>query len=278
VNENSAASLGAVAGTGLLLGLLILIFPIDRLAGDYRVRLFAGVNILFILLCTVGGFSSIIAYTVTPMIRAWNRASIFISFGSLMLCLLLLDRCLWTKIDRRRLPWLPPTVAVALMTVGVLDQAVPYCRSCIEGARQAYRNDLKFATMLEQMLPAGSGIYQLPYMPMPETPKLVDLPDYGHFEIQLHSKQLKWSYGGMKGRAGDLFFRKLAGEPIAAQVDTLLRWGFKAIVVDRRGYVDRGSGVESAISTVTAKPPLLLSADGHLSAFELAPRPRPQPR
>ena len=46
-------------------------------------------------------------------------------------------------------------------------------------------------------------IFQMPYRPFPEAPALGAIADYDLFRGYLHSDDLRWSYGIVKGRGED---------------------------------------------------------------------------
>ena len=49
----------------------------------------------------------------------------------------------------------------------------------------------------------GAMVFQLPYRRFPETQPLARMADYDLMRGYLHSDDLRWSYGFMKGRPGD---------------------------------------------------------------------------
>jgi hypothetical protein len=88
VNENQAASLGILVGCGFLLLLYWAFVPPNRGQRDDGTALhlpvsLARLNLVFVLLGTIGGFGSLMAFTVLPEIRAYSRISIYIAFASI---------------------------------------------------------------------------------------------------------------------------------------------------------------------------------------------------
>jgi phosphoglycerol transferase len=85
VNENVYSSLGVVGSMGFLI-LIGRVFLKRPLRGDPRIETITHLSMLTIaavLLATIGGFGSILAYSGFYIIRAYNRISIFICFFSL---------------------------------------------------------------------------------------------------------------------------------------------------------------------------------------------------
>jgi phosphoglycerol transferase len=215
------------------------------------------------------------------LIRGWNRASVFIGFTSICAALLLIDAWL----NKRRNSVIGATViSCALVAFSIWDQTGPVCADCIKVNHDQFKDDAEFISAIEKLLPAGSAIYQLPYVRFPEPPlvpsgpyTLAHMEPYDQARGYLQSKTLSWSYGAIKGRRADLFFRALAQEPIALQVEVIGRMGFSAIYLDRRGYADSGTAVETQLKRALGAEPLLISKNGNQVLFDLRPSQRVRP-
>jgi phosphoglycerol transferase len=81
-------------------------------------------------------------------------------------------------------------------------------------------------------------------MSYPESGAINNLGSYDQARGHLHSKHLQWSFGGVRGREGDWFFRKLAALPIKEQVVVVTAMGFGGIYIDRRGYLEKISELD----------------------------------
>jgi len=81
--------------------------------------------------------------------------------------------------------------------------------------------------------------------------------DYEHFRAFLHSRALRWSYGAIKGRAGDAWQKGTANLPAEPMVSQLLAAGFEAIYVDRHGFDDNGVRLEEELSQSLGRPVLV---------------------
>jgi phosphoglycerol transferase len=195
-----------------------------------------------VLMGTVGGFSSLFSMMVSSAIRSWNRISIFIAFISVLACMLAVDLLVkkyTQKITQPRYAQAVSTlIAVVVIALGVLDQTAKPCHSCQLGNQNLYENDRNFIHALETSLPKSAAIYQLPYASYPENGAVNGMGSYDQARGHLHSQHLNWSFGGMRGREGDWFYRKLAQLPISEQVTVVAAMGFSGIYVDRRGYLD----------------------------------------
>jgi phosphoglycerol transferase len=92
--------------------------------------------------------------------------------------------------------------------------------------------------------------------------------DYDLLKGYLHSNTLRWSYGSMRDRQDALWEERVAGQPLEMMIRQLAYAGFSGIYVDRYGYSDLGSGIESRLSQQLGEFPLV-SEDGRLAFFNL---------
>lgn len=270
VNENSFASLGLIGGVGFLLLLGVLFLQKSEHPGNRKIlvlHIFSKITLLLLLFATIGGFSSLFSILVTPEIRAWNRISIFIGFTSIAAFVLILDDRLDKIRNHRYISIIKLTVVVILLSFAIWDQTTPACADCRLKMKMEFKNDGDFVEKIETIVPKGGAIYQLPYFPFPETPSLHNLGDYGHFRGYLHSSSLKWSYGGMKGREGDLFFRELSQQPLTKQLEVIEHLNFSGIYIDRRGYVDHGRAIEIELSNLLDGSQVIVSDDNELAFY-----------
>jgi phosphoglycerol transferase len=111
-------------------------------------------------------------------------------------------------------------------------------------------------------------VFQLPYAPFPEPLLVGRMEPYELFRGYLHSRTLRWSYGTMKGRAGDLWQRSVCALPTPDLVRTVALAGFDGIYVNRKGYLDRGMQLEAELRSELGVSPLV-SGDGSLSFFDM---------
>jgi phosphoglycerol transferase len=253
VTENISSSLGAIGSLGFLLLMGILMFSLisnrptstSETSGQssslkFRLQVLAILALGMVLLATVGGGSSLFAMLISTSIRSWNRISIFIAFVSVLAFMLCVDRFI-TKYAKPTYAWFfSATFALILIVVGIYDQTVRPCHGCISTNQTLVSNDAAFVGAIEAKLPLRAAIYQLPYMAYPESSSVNGLGSYDQARGLLNSTNLRWSFGGMRGRTGDWFFRKLAQLPIDQQVSIIKAIGFSGIYVDRRGYLGEG--------------------------------------
>jgi hypothetical protein len=222
--------------------------------------------IVALFLAWTGGLATLIA-EVEPQIRSWNRLSIFIAFFALLAVGLLLDRGLAALRSRRGGAVLAAAALFAVLVVGLLDQTSNAFMPAYRVYAADYRSDESFVRAIEERLPAGAMIFQLPYIPFPESPPVNRMFDYDELRGYLHSNDLRWSYGIVRGRPEDRN-GALASEPVPRMVDDVAATGFAGIYVDRFGYEDQGAKLETELTAAVGAPPLV-SPNGRLSFFEL---------
>jgi phosphoglycerol transferase len=229
----------------------------------------AAANIAAVLLATTGGISTLIAYLVSAQLRAWGRMSIFIGFFSLLAFALLLDAAGRRFATTRRGAWMFRGCVVVLLVFGVADQTTNLMVPPYKAVTAAWRNDSAFVHDLESRLPRDAAVYQVPYVPFPESEPPGLTQPYDPLRLYLHSDRLRWSAGAMKGRPAD-WQSQLAASPVPQQVPAVAAAGFSGILIDRFGYADGAASIESALRGFLGESPIV-SADGRLSFFDLRP-------
>ena len=269
INENQSAGLGIIGSVGFL---VLLTWPVwGWRAGPHAGLLGSLSRLTFasVLLATIGGFGAIFSLLVSTQIRAYNRMSVYIGFFSLFAVALLLDM-LRRRLGASRVGGaLFGTLMALLLIVGVLDQVSPRFAPPYEGLKADFANDRAFVGMVEAVLPTQAMVFQLPYVPFPENwPPVNKLPDFHLLRGYLHSTTLRWSYGAMKGRAGDAWQRQIAARPLEEMVEALAVAGFSGIYLDRLGFADGGKEVEAQLARSLRAAPIV-SANGRLVFFSL---------
>ena len=251
VTENISASMGAVASLGFLLLVAVssispfLYFKSNDLApsdqafsNQTRFQVLATLTLGLVLMATMGGVSSLFAMLVSSSIRAWNRVSIFIAFISVVAFVMAVDLLVKKYAKHVFLKIAGIALAFTILVLGILDQTVKPCHACMLANNELAKNDNAFIQAIEKLVPKNSAVYQLPYMAYPEYSSVNGLGSYDQARGHLHSTNLKWSFGSMRGRTGDWFYRKLALLPVSEQVTVVSAMGFAGIYIDRRGFID----------------------------------------
>ena len=283
--DGEPTHLGLVAAAGfvwlLALALALVIGASGRLARDRRQRQLAVASLAALLVGTTGGVSALIAYIVSPQLRAWTRLSVFVAFFALAAVGLLLDAgYAWAQrrglhVRGVRLP--PAAFAAGLAAIcvfGVLDQTSPAVTPRYAANATTWNNDAEFAGQIERRLGQGAMVLQLPYVSFPESKPVGGTGPYDHVRPYLHAGGLRWSFGAMKGRPAD-WQAELADAPADTLLPLAAASGFDGIYVDRAGYADGGQAVDADLRRETGAEPLT-SADGRFELFDLRPYRRDQ--
>jgi len=194
----------------------------------------------------LGGVTNLIAlFFGFQIFRATNRVSIFLSCIALLFLAVRLSRLLR---GRSRIGGV--SLAAGVLVLGVLDQIPrrnPPEKRVERVAR--VRSDTEFGRALEQALPSAAMVFQLPVLGFPEVIPPHRLADYELFRPYLHTRTLNFSYGGTKFRSRSRWQRDLEVLPPGELVKNLERFGFAAISINRKGFLD---GAESILSELRA--------------------------
>lgn len=239
-NEARSATLGAVTSLGFVWLMAIALVASAGAGRRYDLGLHAGLAVLTlvaVLLATTGGFSTLIA-VLWPQIRAWNRLSVFIGFFSLAAVALLLG-----SVERRLRRPASVVVLAAVLALGLFDQTTKAFVPPYDAAKASWREDAAFFSMLEDRLPPEAMVVQLPHEPFPE-PEPGPIGLYEPAKAYLHSHDLRWSWGAMRGRPDD-WAVTVAQKPAAEVADVAREQGFAGVLLDRSALGESGPATEA---------------------------------
>ncbi|KTD24150.1 hypothetical protein [Legionella maceachernii] len=270
MNEAAATSaLGFFASLGFLTLLFSFFYAALGKQIDIRLRLFSILVFAFLLITTVGGFNVLFALFVSPLIRGWNRVSIFISFAAFTGFFVLLQNNKKLESLQAKGTWVGSVVPLSILLVGLLDQTPKTLTPLTQSSKEKFNEESNFIKKIEAVLSPGASIYQLPYVRFPEYGQYLNLPDYELLGGYLNSKTLRWNTGGMRGREGDLFYRSLAQEPIEKQLEVIQRLGFSGIYIDRRGFEDNAESLSEKLTQLLGTKPTLVREDNQVLFFQI---------
>lgn len=196
---------------------------------------------------SVGGVTNIMAFfTGLVVFRATNRFSIFLSA---IVLLFLVSRM--TRWWHGRPAWLS-VAAAALVTLAGLTDQLPRAPGLERQERIARRieSDRDLGRRLEQALPRGAMVFQLPVVMFPEAVPVNQLGAYEHFRPYLSTRALRFSFGPLRGRSRGRWQRDAEGLPTEEFVRRLERSGFAALYFNRRGFADRGARLLRELAAV----------------------------
>ncbi len=226
-------------------------------------------TLLALLFGSMGGLSILVSMAGFSQIRVWNRIVLIIAFFAMTIVLLWAEQLTaWIRGRSKRPQVVLGVLAVAVLAFGLWDSIPPQRESYAEiEARHA--NDREFVGQIEDLMPDGAKILQLPIIEFPEAQPVGKMVDYDHLRAYLADDgTLQWSYGSMKGRpdaAWQTVVRDKIG-PIGA-LPALLGLGFEGIWIDTYGYVGKEDEVDRIVEAVGVEP--LVSPDGRFLFLDL---------
>jgi len=274
VSEGFSPSLGVVATLGLIGAVVALLAtglgPAAVSLRRQRMSIAGAVALVCFAIGTVSGISALIAFELTPQVRGWNRISLLIAFAALLVVALALTAAGERWRTRGRPAWVVGLIVVAIGVLGYLDQTSPHDVPAYAANAAIWNNDETFVHGMEQRLPRGTSVLQLPYIPYPENGPVLGMSDYDHFKPYVHSHHLRWSYGVTKGRPDDWEddARVFAPQELAMLATTA---GFGAVYINRAGLADRGAAIDAGLTKLTGAGPAGSSSDGGQAYYDLRP-------
>jgi phosphoglycerol transferase len=269
-NGKDFATLGMIGAIGFsaLIFCLLVKAPSDRLSP--LLEALSRLNVFALLLATTGGLGSLFALTVSPSIRCYDRISVFIAFFAFFAASILAHRLCRRMPVTGKTQVLMPVLGAAVLLFGLLDllPVIPVWRDEAM-RREDYALDSEYVQRLEAALPDGAMIFQLPYVHFPEGATEYSGCFYDHLRPYLHSRNLRWSFGAMHGRAADAWQAQLAGKPAPEFVRDLTLIGFAAVYIDRPNMPRADAGFESTLAKFSGVP-AIVSADERFACYDLS--------
>ncbi len=230
-------------------------------------RNLAAITIVSIAFGVIGGFSLILSALGLRDIRSWNRISVFIGFCALAAAALFWDRFTTPKTGRKGIALLCGLALLSVGILGLLDQTSLSDHPRQSTIKKEFSSDRIFVKTIDQRLANNASVFELPVISFPEAKPVGGISPYDPARFVLFSNNLRWSYGGMRGRVPD-WQSKVEQLDAQGMTNTLVASGFQGLVIDRRGYQDNAISIEIALESVLDETPMI-SDDHTLSFFNL---------
>jgi phosphoglycerol transferase len=226
-------------------------------------------TLLALLFGTIGGLSILVSMAGFSQIRVWNRIVLIIAFFAMVIVLMWSEQLTaWIRGRSKRPQVVLGALAVGVLAFGLWD-SIPPVRHSYASIEAQHASDREFVGQIEDLMPDGAKILQLPIIEFPEAQPVGKMEDYDHLRAYLADDgTLEWSYGSMKGRpdaAWQTVLRDKVG-PIGA-LPAILGLGFQGIWIDTYGYVGKEDEVDQIIEAVGVEP--LRSPDGRFIFLDL---------
>lgn len=270
-NSEPSQYLGTAASIGLisLLGWTVVrsIRPTSALTPSVP-ALLGALCVFWLTVAVSGGFEWLLELVDFRNIRSWNRVSILLMFAALAASAIAVSARSERHIQQggwRRAAAI--AIATAITIVGVIDQRgnlTPDSRD----SSAAFLADRSYFSGIEATMPPDGMIFQLPYRRFPEELPTNNSWDYDLLLPYLHTRTLRWSYGGMKGRESE-WQQQLVGLPASELVSDVVSVGYSGLLVDRAGYTDNAAAFEADLRQLLPDPPPVVSPNGRWAFYDL---------
>jgi phosphoglycerol transferase len=233
--------------------------PLADTIGALAVLTVAGV-----LLATIGGFGAVFSALVSPEIRSYNRISSFVSFASITAFAFFLAYLMRRSSNRFVVS------VLAIMTVVAIAEQSEFgsLKSSFEQSEPIATSSQEVVNRLEQKLPVGASVYQMPYAPYPNAPILNGAVPLESLLAYVYSHHLRWSFPALSTASVD-FERRLAGKSQKEIAKRLLAAGFSAIWINRFAYDDVGAEIMRRLDEI-GLPEIEHDSEGRIAVFSLA--------
>ncbi|WIG56542.1 MAG: hypothetical protein OJF61_002330 [Rhodanobacteraceae bacterium] len=273
-NENNTTTLGFIGGVGFLSCIAFALSPVAKMRLGRAGKL--GLIVLMaVLFASMGGFSSLISTASAVVLgpgslltqaRGWDRIIVFIGFSAYFTTFWLLQRCVsviaFVGWRRFALIWF---AGAAVFAFALWDQ-VPY--TVTQQRDGHFRSDKIFFGTLQKRLPAGSRIFQLPFVVHHYSGFV--LPGVYYTEMlrpYVNTRNLHFTYGGDRLSVQAQWLRAASALPADQAADYLCRYGFAGVLLQLNMLKDPATLAEQWQVALGTAP--TVSEDGDYAFFPL---------
>jgi hypothetical protein len=282
VSESPA--LGAIAAIGFIAMFLVIGYVIATAVRprvhaphfEERFGLFvqlAALAFVAFLFSTIGGLSTLISF-VTSSLRGWNRMSIYIAILCLAAVGIMLDgaiRWLRRKSNKGRITQrvIAFAICACVLAVGYIDQTPSHPSATYPATISTFERDSTWFARIDKVLPAGAEVLQLPYQPFPETVSPTGTQSSDVLIPFLHTTDIRWSGGGIKGRPRADWPGVIEQYSPADIVKLAAASGFSGIHIDRAALEpDQSKKLEQGLAEALGAKPMV-SADQRFVFYDI---------
>ena len=263
-NSEGTEYLGLIGMIGFLF--LIIVIIKNSQSKNKPIQFLSQLTIGATLLGITSGFGLLFSIFISSQIRAYNRITVYIAY----FCILAVCIYLSSLTQKKKSIFLNIAIIFIFLfaTWEQIPQNIDY-KASRKAYEKEYNSDEKITAYIEKTLGDNAMVFQLPYFKFPEAGNIGNLHDYDLFRGYLHSKTLKWSYGGYKGRDSDLWNREISSLPMIQMLEKISIAGFKGLYIDKRAYTEKEyKELESQLKTIIRSEPYF-SDDGNIVFFNL---------
>lgn len=229
--------LGLIGVAGCII--LFLALFVNRKGSE--IKLMSVMTICAILYGTIGGLGVLFFLFATDMVRCTNRISIYIAFMSIYTVCILAQRLYeWIKKHKRRYEIYNILFYLGLICVtgATLWNQVQWHHFDNNAQVQVCDEQKKFVDQLEQEIPDGAMIYQLPYWEYPPGPGINNMNPNELLQPYLYSTKIKWSFGAFSGESSLLWNSYVSQQKTEDMLESLSAMGFEGIFINTEAYTE----------------------------------------
>ncbi|MEA9984431.1 hypothetical protein [Subtercola sp. RTI3] len=227
---------------------------LQRFTLDDRVGVLLAALVGAFLFFVVSGLGALIAFAVTPEIRAWTRMSVVISLFALGILAIFFDSLV-------RRGWIRVVALAAVALFAGVDQLAGIQASYpIQATDDVAQREI--AAKTDSLLGPGCGVVELPLKSFPESGNIGKMGDYDEALPYIYDEKsdLEWSYGAVAGtHSADFWYGVTDPSVFASKVESSKAC---AILVDTYAYSDSGATWQPLVAAVTdANSPTFTTSD-----------------
>lgn len=214
-----------------------------------------------VVVASSGGFGLIIGTTLTGVIRAYGRISIYIAFIGIYCAAVFWDEFsqkLTTKKTTNQYLYILAMIIVAFFMHYQLRISQPLYFP--DYVKEQFASDEELLNRVSLALPHGTKIFQIPIVEYPGAIGGCKFDSYDLLKPYLHSKGFYWSFGSLTYSDGYQWQKSLDLSNVTSLIKQIAAKGFSAIYIDNRGCEDF-SQLKSEIVNMTSGD-LYMSKDG----------------
>jgi phosphoglycerol transferase len=233
-------------------------------------RIFAAsrLGLLAIFIGTVGGLGALVAVYLDATIRCYNRISVYVAFFSLLTLALVVQKYVVSRLRTDKAHVRLVAALLCVGTVAIYDQTATSDDTPYPSSRAAFQARARFIGRIEERMPEGAMIYQLPYVPFPDETGYADVFGYSYFDGYVHSKTLKWSYGTLIGRRHDDWHRGIMKKSTPDLLAALAHAGFSGVYLGTATFPESEKSRLAEVRALLGEPTVTNEA-GDLFFFDL---------
>lgn len=234
--ESKTISLGCIMSCGFLLSVFYSLVCNIKTRTEYQLRNLGVLNLICIIFATIGGFNIFIGM-ISPVIRCYNRMSVFIAAFSIMAVGLSLQ-ALYEKIVKKKSKFVFMLALVGLMIAGILDQNSMFDKEKYQENIQRDNNRQNMIEQIEKLVQEDSMIFMMPVITRNEEIQIYNLHPYEQQWPALYSDTLRWSAStslGVKDQNRQ-WKTALSFMDIYEMLQNISVTGFRGIWLDEDGY------------------------------------------